>query len=116
MKDLKPTIQDLLFEDRKKKPDRCSRKGVRSYLLMVCRYPKDVKGAVMVQFEIQFWHLPDEIKENPQRPQPPPPKKLIFRARFEPRICLVSNHTIQTNTIHNLLKKKISVRKHPYIS
>jgi len=43
MKDLQPTVQDLMFEDRRKKPERCSRKGVRSFLLVVCRYPKDVK-------------------------------------------------------------------------
>jgi hypothetical protein len=43
MKDLQPTVQDLLFEDRREKPERCSRKGVRSFLHVVCRYPKDVK-------------------------------------------------------------------------
>jgi len=43
MKDLQPTVQDLLFEDSRKKPERCSRKGVRSFHPVVCRYRKDVK-------------------------------------------------------------------------
>jgi len=43
MKALQPTVQDLLFEDRRKKQERCSRKGVRSFLLVVCRHSKDVK-------------------------------------------------------------------------
>jgi len=43
MKDLQPTVHDLLFQDSREKTNRCSRKGVRSFHLVVCRYPKDVK-------------------------------------------------------------------------
>lgn len=75
--------------------------------------PRMRKEVDMAQFEIQFWHLPGETKENPQRTHS---KKLITRARFETRISLVSNHTTQTNMIHSLLKEEASVRKHPYIS
>jgi hypothetical protein len=70
--------------------------------------PRMWKEAVMAQFEIQFWHMANETKENSQRTHS---KKLITSTRFKHRISLVSNHTTQTNMIHNLQGKSLCPKK-----
>jgi len=93
MKDLQPTAQDLLFEDRRKKTREMFQE--RCQILSPC--------GLQIPQGCEKKHLQPNLKYNsgiclvrPKKTHKEITQKLITRARFEPRISLVSNHTTQT--------------------